>query len=251
MTTPLLPPENEPNAGGFATLMRGGLKAAGALLLVGAISAGAAWGVFEFRIQQEQQEQQRVAAEVSSLRDSLRQRQDQLESQIGRVEQAAVDAKLLLQQGGEVVSLESRLKEIDNLRLELQKAQQETDTKLKALEQSVIEQVAKQGKETALALSTELRWKSLLIKAQGEVLLAQVRWSEGNRGLAKDELALAVKSLQAAVEEAPEANKPAMKQVLDLAEQARSALILEQSSARDTLNLLWHRVSEQLAPEKR
>lgn len=248
MSTPLLPSGQEPEAGRLGPILWSITKGAGALLLMVAISAGAAWGVFEWRIQQEQQS---TAAQVASLQDDLRTRQDALEAQVSRVEKAALEAKLLLEQGGEVVSLESRLKEIDSLRLELKKAQEETDTKLKALEQSVIAQVSKQGTETALAVSAELRWKSLLIKAQGEVLLAQVRWAEGNRGLAKDELSIAVKTLQAAVEEAPDANKAALRQVLDLAEQARSALILEQSTSRDALNLLWHQVSDLLAPEKR
>lgn len=223
------------------------VKAVAYLVLIAAISALSAFGVFQWRIRQEQQG---TTAQVKALRDELRQRQDLLESQVTRVEKAAESARILLDQSGTSTTLDARLKEIDTLRLELQKSREETDAKLKTLEKSVVEQVAKQGKETAQALSLELRWKTLLVKAQGEILLAQVHWAEGNRGLAKDELGIAAGSLRQALEQAPDASKDAVKQVIDLAEQTRSALILEQSVARDSLNMLWHRVSDLLAPTK-
>jgi hypothetical protein len=145
--------------------------------------------------------------------------------------------------------LDARLKEIDTLKLEVKKTQDDMDAKMKAVEQSVVDQVAKQSKETAQALSTELRWKSLLIKAQGEILLAQVNWAEGNRGLAKDELSYATRTLQDASNAAVDSAKTQIKQVADQAEQTKSALILEQSSARDGLNLLWHKVSDLLGDQ--
>lgn len=213
------------------------------LALVVAVSAASAYAVFDYRIRAEQQG---TSAQVTALRDELRQQQANLVAKVDRVEKAAGDARLLMTQNGDLTSLDAKLKEIDTLKLELQKNRQDMDTKLQALEKSVVEQVAKQGKETAQALSLEMRWKSLLIKAQGEVLLAQIHWTEGNRGLAKDELGIAAASLQKALEAVPESGKPGLKQVVDLAEQARASLILEQSSARDSLNLLWHRVSELL-----
>jgi hypothetical protein len=249
MSTPDLAPEPEPRK--WTTALVAAVKWAAVILLVAAVSAGAAWEVFSYRIRQEQAG---TAAQVTQLREEVRQRQDELKqqqdaltSQVQQVQKAAEDARLLVSQNGQTVTLDARLKEIDTLRVDLKKTQDELDAKLKAMEQSVVDQVAKQGKETAQALSVELRWKSLLIKAQGEVLLAQVHWAEGNRGLAKDELGIAVKTLQQAQAEAPETVQAQLRPVLDLAEQARSALIMEQSSARDSLNMLWHRVSDMLA----
>jgi len=243
-TQPAAPGPEPQRQGRLFTLA---LKGVGFLLLFAVISAGAAYGVFEWRIRQEQTG---MTAQVTTLRDELRQRQDQLEQQVTRVEKAAASARILLDQSGTSTTLDARLAEIDTLKLELKKGRDETDAKLKALEKSVVDQVAKQGKETAQALSLELRWKTLLIKAQGEILLAQVQWAEGNRGLAKDELGIAAGSLRQALEQTPDASKDGVKQLFDLAEQTRSALILEQSSARDSLNLLWHRVSDLLAPAK-
>ena len=234
----------EPTAPRWRTLVLTTARTAGILVLVAAVSAASAWGVFSYRIRQEQQG---TMDQVSALRQELRQQQDQLAEQVTRVEKAAQEAKLLLDQSGQSTTLDARLKEIDTLKLDLKKTQDDMESKLKAVEKSVIDEVAKQSKETAQALSTELRWKSLLIKAQGEILLAQIHWAEGNRGLAKDELGYATRTLQQASDEATEPAKGKIKSVASQAEQAKASLILEQSSARDSLNLLWHGVSELLA----
>ncbi|HWI65783.1 MAG TPA: hypothetical protein VNT75_28485 [Symbiobacteriaceae bacterium] len=224
--------------------LTGTAKTVGLLVLVAAVSAASAWGVFSWRIRAEQQG---TAEQVAALRLELREQQDKLAEQVTRVEKAAQDAKVLLDQSGQTTTLDARLKEIDTLKLDLKKTQDDMEAKLKAVEKSVVDQVAKQSKETAQALSAELRWKSLLVKAQGEILLAQVHWAEGNRGLAKDELSYATRTLQQARDEATEPAKSNIAAVADQAERAKSALILEQSSARDSLNLLWHQVSELLA----
>ena len=242
MSTPNLPADPQPGA--FWRTLGAVARAIGALSVVAAVSAGAAWGVFSYRIQQEQSN---TSEQVAALRQELRQREDDLAAQMKQVQQAAEEAKLLLNQNGQTTTLEARLREIDTLKLELKKTQDDLDQKLQAMEKSVADQVAKQGQETAQALSLELRWKTLLTKAQGEILLSQVHWAEGNRGLAKDELAIAAKTLTQAMTEAPDPIKTDLKPIVELAEQTRSALILEQSSARDSLNLLWHRVSDMLA----
>lgn len=253
MSEPLLTPGPAPERS-FAKSLMAVLKGLLALVLVAAVSGGAAWGVFSYRIQKEQAD---TAAQVTALRedlrqqrDEVRQQQEQLAAKVSQVEKAAADAKLLLDQSGQATTLEARLKEIDTLKLDLKKTQDEMDAKLKSMEQSITDQVAAQSKETAQALALELRWKTLLVKAQGEVLLAQVHWAEGNRGLAKDELNLAAKTLQQAQAEAPDTVKTQIKPLVDLAEQAKSALIMEQSGARDSLNLLWHHVSDLLAMAK-
>lgn len=244
MATPLPePPAIEPKP--WVRTVLGFLKLAVGLVVVAAVSAGAAWLVFDWRIQQTNKD---ATEQVAALRQELRAQQDQLTAKVQQVQTAAEEARLLMSQNGQTTTLQARLNEIDTIKLDLQKTQEELNSRAKSLEQSISDQIAKQSKETAQALSLEMRWKSLVIKAQGEILLAQVRWAEGNRGLAKDELGIATRTLQQALEEAPESNKATIKSVLDLSEQAKSALILEQTSARDALNLLWHRVSDLLIP---
>lgn len=238
-------PTAEPGRG--AQLLKSTLKGVGLLALVAAISAGSAYEVFRWQIKGQQQA---TADQVATVRQELQTRQDRLEEQIAKVEKAAADARLLVTQNGDTTTLDAKLKEIDTLKLDLKKTQDDMDSRVKALQQSVVDEVAKQGKETAQALSLEMKWKTMLVKAQGEVLLSQVHWAEGNRGLAKDELANAGRTLQQAMEAAPDAVKPSIKETVDLCEQAKGALILEQSSARDTLNLLWHKVSDLMGPGK-
>lgn len=244
--------EAEPRFGNrLRALLSGGLR----LLLLAAIASGSMYAVMEWRLQAVtaqmrafEEEAAQAAARAEVLDTAVAQWQAALEQKMGRVESAATEAQLLFAQDGAVTGLDARLREIDTLRLELTQTRKEMETRLEALQQSVVDEVAKQGNETAQALAQELHWKSLVIKAQGEVLLAQVYWSEGNRGLARDELAIAYRSLNQAQRAAPEQEQAAIKPVLAMAEQTRTALILEQSGARDTLNLLWHRVSELLAP---
>ncbi|HYG57489.1 MAG TPA: hypothetical protein VD902_05425 [Symbiobacteriaceae bacterium] len=241
MDTEPIAPEQSPSKA--SSLVVTALKGAGALALVAAVAAGAAWSVFSYRMQSERQG---TADQVAALRQEIRTAQDDLSAKVQQVEDAAREAKLLMDQSGQTATLDARLQEIDTLRLEVKKTRDDMDAKLQSLEKSVVEQVAKQGKDTAQALALELRWKTLLVKAQGEVLLAQIQWAEGNRGLAKDELAIAAGTLLQAYTEAPEAVKADLKPVVDLAEQTKAALILEQASARDSLNMLWHRVSDLL-----
>lgn len=245
MNLPPIPPESEPSR--TAAALRATLGALAKLLLVAAISGATALGVFEWRMRQEQQS---ATARLEAVRADVQRSQAQLDAKMATIEKAAEGARLLLAQNGATTTLDARLAELDALKLEFHKQRDDIDARFKNVEKSMVEQVAKQGKETAQALAQDLRVKSLLIKAQGEVLLAQVHWSEGNRGLAKDELATAATSLRLALESAADTGRDGIKQALDLADQARSALILEQSSARDSLNLLWHRVSDLLAPAR-
>lgn len=255
MSTPLLTPEPEPTKPSNPLALRLA-KGLGLLLLMAAVSAASAYGVFEWRIQAEQATasadlaaiREQTLQEVGDLRSQLNQQQADLEAKLARVEEAAQATGLLLEQNGEMIGLQARLAELDTLKLDLRTTQAELDTKLKVLEQSVLDKVAQSEQETAQSLSLEMRYKNLLIKAQGEVLLAQIHWAEGNRGLAKDELAIAARTLQQAMAAAPEPVRPAIEQVVESAEQTRSALILEQSTSRDSLNLLWHQVSELLSP---
>lgn len=206
------------------------------LLAVAAISGGAAYGVFQWQIQGEREQLQQLQAD-----------QQQLNEQMELVQQAAEEAELLLTDHGGTTTLDQRLKEIDNLRTELEKAQESYDKKLETLQQSIVDQVAKESEATAEALSLEMEWKSLVTKAQGEVLLTQVHWAEGNRGLARDELDNAVQTLKEAATAAPDPTRSELTDVVNLAEETREALILEKSSSKDSLNLLWHRVNELLS----
>lgn len=260
MSTPVLEPGPEPKPHGPGIAARV-LRGLGLVVLIAAISFGAAYLVLELRMGAQQAlsasqvsalrdetsaENAALRAELDSLRTELSSRTESLQTEVKRVEEAAKQAGVLLEQNGELTSLESRLAEIETLKLDLRKTQQEMDEKLKALEESVKEQVATSEEETAAALSLEMAVKSQLIKAQGEVLLTQMYWAEGNRGLARDEITIAHETLMKALEEAPEAEKADVKKLVEKAEATKAALILDSTSARDQLNLLWHEVSDLL-----
>lgn len=215
-------------------------KALLGLVAVAAVAAGAAYGVFWWLVEQKQDA---LSAQLASVQEE----QARLNEQVEQVRRAAEEAKLLLEDRGGTTTLDQRIKEIDNLRAELETARKDFNQQLKDLEQSMGDKLARQGQATTHTLSLELQWKSLVAKAQGEVMLSQVYWAEGNRGLARDELATAIQTLKDAAEAAPDPVKSQISDVAKLAEETRGALILEQSSARDSLNLLWHRVSELLA----
>lgn len=253
MSTPLLTPEPEPLKPERPLAGRL-LQGLGLLLLLAVVSAASAFGVVEWRMRSEQalaaadlaNLRDQTLREVSDLRAEVANQQAVLQGELQRVQAAAEATGLLLQKEGEVTGLQARLAELDTLKLDLRQTQQALESKLQSMEKAVLEQVAQSEKQTAQSLSLEMRYKNHLIKAQGEVLLAQVHWAEGNRGLAKDELAVASRTLQQALTEAPEAARPGIKAVVDQAEQTKAALILEQASSRDALNMLWHQVSELL-----
>ena len=143
-------------------------------------------------------------------------------------------------------SLEARLREIETLKFDLRP--RGGDGRQAAGPGSVAEGSACLiGAGTAAALSLEMNVKGLLIKAQGEVLLAQVYWAEGNRGLARDELAIAHRTLLDTLEAAPSSGKPNLQKLAELAESTKATLILDSTSARDQLNLLWHEISARLS----
>lgn len=248
-------PENHARRHGLAVSILRGL---GLVVLMAAVSLGAAFLMVELRMNaiaaataaaEEDLTALRQATleEVAALREELQGTAAQLQAEMQRVQEAAVAAGVLLEQDGELTGLEARLREIDALKLDLQSARQEMDAKLQALEKSLKDQLASSEQETAAALSLEMSVKGLLIKAQGEILLAQVYWAEGNRGLARDELAIAHQSLLDALEAAPTSDKPDLQKLAELSESTRAALILESTSARDQLNLLWHEVSARLS----
>jgi len=231
------------------------------LLLMAAVGMGTGFLVFQLRMNavttsteaELQALRQETLDQVAALRTDLDSTMASLQAQVQqqqadmkRVEEAAKAAGLLLEKDGDLTTLQARLAEIETLKLDLRTTREEMENKLKALEESVKEQVASSEEETAAALSLEMSVKGLLVKAQGEVLLAQVYWAEGNKGLARDELAIAQRSLLDALAAAPTQAKSDLQKVVDLAESAKAALILDSTSARDQLNLLWHEVSDRL-----
>lgn len=265
MSSPVISPDPEPASPRPEWAGRL-LRWLGLILLMVAVGVGSAYLIVELRLNTvatstgaelqtlRQETLDQVAAlraeldsTTAALRAQVQQQQAALQADMKRVEEAATAAGLLMEQDGELTTLEARLAEIETLKLDLRKTREDMETKLKSLEESVKQQVASSEEETAAALSLEMTVKGLLIKAQGEVLLAQVYWAEGNRGLARDELAIAHRSLLDALEAAPPQARPDLQKVVDLAESTKAALILDSTSARDQLNLLWHEVSARLS----
>lgn len=224
------------------------------------LSAAAAFGTYEWRLRTEAAPAAARAdarvAELAAQQADLRARQGELtnrlnqidttqsalDRRIQQVEQAAQDARLLVQSSEGTLTLAEKLRQIDELAAALTSQKQETARQVADLQKTLEGQLGKKSEETAAAALAQLRWRSLLLRAQAEVLKAQVDLAEGNRGLAREELGLALKTLQEAEPLLPSAAGGEVKAILEAAEQTRTALALELSTARDTLGLLWHRL---------
>lgn len=207
----------------------------GLLLAAAILAAAAAYGAW-YLANAELQKQS--AAAMDQLR-ALTQKQDELAGRMARVEQAAADARLLVNGAG----LQEKLAELERLKAEVEQAKQEAAQRVAQLERSLREQIGAQGQQTAAAVAADLRLRGLIFKAHGQALKAKVDLAEGNRGLAKEEVALAVQTLRDAAAQAPERLRPDLEAAASLAEQARTALVLESGGARDQLNLLWQKVN--------
>lgn len=250
---PALAPENPTGVQRLKTFLRllGGLLA---MVLVAVGAAAAAWLVFEVRsgpqiaavrartdaAQQEltdrltavEQQQQALAAEVAAVRQA-----------IAEVESAAREAALLVETDQGVSSLARRINELDELKAQLQRQEERLAANMTALEQTVEKRLGEQEQESAAALAAELRKRSLLQRAQDHLLKARIDLAEENRGLAQEELALAVRTLGEARTAARPSEQEAIGQLADLAEAARRALVTAAPDTRAQLDLLWQRLA--------
>lgn len=217
------------------------IKSLLALVLIVAVSGAAAYFVVDrelkTRLESGLQDQKAIRSELEA-------RQKALEDKVAALEKAVLDAKLLVPSGDGQISLADKLKEIDGLKESLTKLQVDTAEKMTSLEASLQATLGQKNQETAAALSASLRLKSLLFKADSEILKAKVELSEGNRGRAKDELSLAETSLNAALKLAGDDVKPSIQGLLLLLQETRAALITEAPTGRDSLELLWHKTGE-------
>lgn len=214
---------------------RGWLRAAGLLLAAAALAGGAGYGAW-YAARTAQQEQ--AAAVLAQVR-TLAQQQEALTARLAKVEQAAEQARVLV--GG--TGLADKLAELDRLKAEVERDRQAAAERAANLEKTLREQIGAQGQQTAAAVAADLKLRALIFRAHGQVLKAKVDLAEGNRGLAKEEVALAIQSLREVAAQAPERLRPELEAAAALAEQARQALVLEASTARDQLNLLWQKLS--------
>lgn len=230
-------------------------------LVVTAVATAAAWQAVEWRMGRQLEQ---ATAEVAALRAELAQRdqqmdqreqelsrqlqatQEQLMQRVAEVEQAAREAALIVQGSEGSANLAQRLAEIGALKDALARQQEATNQRLAELQQSIEEQIGQQGRETAAALATDMKLRSLLTRTQGHVLKTRVDLAEGNRGLAREELALAARSLQQAVDAAPDERKAGLQALQGLLEQSRTDLVLDSPTARDHLDLLWHQLNDAL-----
>ena len=177
--------------------------------------------------------------EFARFQTAVDARLEALEGRVQKVEQTLASASTGSTSGGGLTPSESQA-----LRDSLEALKKETTEKMADLESNL---------KTALgdrtALSGDLRLKSLLVKAQGEVLKTKVDVAEANRGKARSELTLAEGTLKEAarVTVGPDAEKIA--DLLKLLRDTRADLITESPTAPDNLELLWHRISGLIGSE--
>lgn len=177
--------------------------------------------------------------EFARFQQTVAARLEALDDRVQKIEQAQTPASAGSASGGGLAPSEAQA-----LRDSLEALKKETAGKMADLESNL---------KTALgdrtALSVDLRLKSLMTKAQGEVLKAKVDLAEANRGKARSELTLAEGTLKEAarVTEGPDAEKIAG--LLTLLREARADLITESATGPDNLELLWHRISSIIGSE--
>ncbi len=218
-----------------AVIGRPWLRTLGILLVATALAAGSGYSAW-FLARAELQKQNEAA--FGQLRE-LVQKQAELGQRLAQVETAAADAKILVNGAG----LGDQLAELERLKAEVEQEKQLAAERAAQLEKTLREQIGAQERETAAAVAADLKLRALLFRAHGQVLKAKLDVAEGNRGLAKEEIALAVQTLKEAAAQATDPLKARLDTAATQAEQARTALVLESSTARDQLSLLWQQIS--------
>lgn len=232
--TPTPPPVPAPRSGSsFVRVLTGLLL----LLLAAAAGGGAAWAVVEWRLAQADLQS---TGQIAALKDDLARRQDEVNRQLQRVEQAVADARLVV--GDD--TLAEKLAEIDQLKEILEQERADNARRMEYLEQTLRAEIGAGTQETAAAVARDLQLRSLLQQAEHRVLKAKLDLAEENRGLARDELTLALETLQRALEESPPERQGAIEEILVQLEEARTALVLGASTARTQLDLVWNRLNE-------
>lgn len=135
------------------------------------------------------------------------------------------------------------LNEIQALQAERDSLKAELDARFKTFEDNWKAALGERS-DKAAALAVRFDYRSLLFKAEAELLKAKVDLAEQNLGKARSELALAEASLSQAAGKAQEGEQAEINAMVDQIRQIRQDLVAGLPTAADRLELLWHRLSD-------
>lgn len=217
-----------------------------ALILLGALGA-AAYGGYWYAEQRFQATRATLAQETETYRRDVERRVTELAERVGKAEQAAASAGLLVPGAGGQVPLDQRLNEINALRETLGRNQANLEQKLQDLQKNVTETLARQQREADATLAARLARQNRLLQAQGHATRALTDLAAGNWGLAREDLRPIPALLQSPDASEAGAQADQIAAVVRLVDEARVALSGEASTAPELVRMIWARISELVA----
>ncbi|MGE5560985.1 MAG: hypothetical protein ACM3XN_08095 [Chloroflexota bacterium] len=138
-------------------------------------------------------------------------------------------------------ALLSLMQDLEALRNEQAKLSEDTNNRLSGIEDALA-QAKGLSSEQAQSLTGSLQLKSLLFNAQTQLMTAKVELGEQNKGRARDEVELAIATLQQAKTLAGTEAAAEIEAIIGLATQARNDLALGAPTAGDLVGLCLHRL---------
>lgn len=133
------------------------------------------------------------------------------------------------------------MRDLEAVKGEQAQLAQQTNDRLKGIEDALA-QAKGLSSEQAQTLTGSLQLKSLLFTAQTQLMAARVELGEQNRGRARDEVDLAISTLQQAKGLAGSEAATEIEAIITLAAQARSDLATGAPTAGDLVGLCLHRL---------
>lgn len=231
-----------------------------ALLLIAALG-GAAYGGYWYAERRFQLARMELAQVAETLKRDVDGRVAELSERVGKAEQSAASAGLLVQGPAGQVPLEQRLNEIDAMRDTLSRTQAALEQRLEDVQRTVAESLTRQQRAADATLASRLARQNRLLQAQSHATRALADLAAGNWGLAREGLrpipallqALDAPAVTAQAGAPGDTAQPApveavqaeqVTALLRLVNEARVALAGESSSAPELVRMVWVRISE-------
>lgn len=210
-------------------------------LLVLVLCAGVSYLIVDWRLSQADAARTDVLAAYQKDTDA---RIASLEQRIGAFEQmvGALDPSKPLDQQA-AAALVSLGNGVETLKADQAKLVGDTNDRLKAIEDALA-QAKGLSSEQAQSLTGSMQLKSLLFNAQTQLMTAKVELGEQNRGRAREEVELAISTLQQAKTLAGNDAATQIDAIGVLAAQARDALATGAPTAGDLVGLCLHQLGQ-------
>lgn len=232
-------PEPDRRPTGVATMSTALLGRVVTMLLVIVLCVGVSYLVVDWRLGQADRLQ---ADQLTAVKQDLETRLTSLDQRIGAFEKlvGTFDPNVPLNKQA-AAALLALAQDVEALRGEQTKLTTATNDRLKGLEDSLAKAQGLSA-EQASALTGSLQLKALLAKAQNELLSAKIELADQNRGRARDEVDLAVATLQGAKALAGSDAATEIEAIIQSATQARTDLNAGAVTGGDLIQLALHKL---------